>query len=152
MSIGFFLIASQALNSLLTDMGMVRKGFDECTSQGYINGKGESREIWRIKGWKLWMSQSCFFLGFLSQNSLQKLSIICGYNGYLYWCVFEMWKVSFSQIEWSSNLASRLDSVVSSSRELTAWPAWDFCLVVQQLAWLFSSPACFTRVPLLVTC
>ena len=34
------------------------------------------------------MSQSFFSLGFLSQNSLWKLSTIRGYKGYLYWCVF----------------------------------------------------------------
>ena len=98
------------------------------------------------------MRQSCFSLGFFSQNSLWKLSTFRGYKGYLYWCVFGMRKVSFSQIEWSGDLASRLDWVTSSSHELTAWPAWEFCPVVQQLAWLFSSSACFTRVPLLVTC
>ena len=32
----------------------------------------------------------------------------------------------------------RLDLVTGLSRELTAWPAWDSCPVVQQLAWLFS--------------
>ena len=32
--------------------------------------KGESRGIWRIKCIRLWMNQSCFSLGFLSQNSL----------------------------------------------------------------------------------
>ena len=63
-----------------------------------------------------------------------------------------MRRVNFSQTGWSSDLASRLDWVVSSSRELTDWPAWDFCPVVQQLAWLFSSPACFTRVPVLAAC
>ena len=98
------------------------------------------------------MSQSCFSLGFFSQNSLWKLSTICGYKGYLYWCVFGMRKVSFSQTEWSGDLASRLDWVTSLSHELTAWPDWKFCLVVLQLAWLFSSPVCFTRVPLLATC
>ena len=40
---------------------------------------------------RLWMSQSCFSLGFLSQNSLRKLSIIRGYKGHLCWCVF--WNV-----------------------------------------------------------
>ena len=30
-------------------MGMVRKGFDQSTSQGCSNGKGESRGIWKIK-------------------------------------------------------------------------------------------------------
>ena len=30
-------------------MGMVRKGFGQCTSQGCNNGERESRGIWRIK-------------------------------------------------------------------------------------------------------
>ena len=98
------------------------------------------------------MIQSCFSLGFLSQNSLWKLSTIRGYKGYLYWCVFGMQKVSFSQIEWSGDLASRLDWVVSLSCELTVWIDWKFCPIVLQLAWLFSSSACFTRVPPLATC
>jgi len=58
----------------------------------------------------------------------------------------------FSQTEWSDDLTSRLDEVASLSRELTAWPDWKFCPVVLQLAWLFSSSVCFTRVPALVTC
>ena len=36
----------------------------KCTSQGYLNEKCESREIWRIKWWRFWMSQSYFSLGF----------------------------------------------------------------------------------------
>ena len=52
----------------------------KCTSQGYVNGEGESRGIWRIKWWRLWMSQPCFFLGFLSQNSLWKLSTFREYK------------------------------------------------------------------------
>ena len=63
-----------------------------------------------------------------------------------------MWKVSFSQIRWSGDLTSRLDWVANSSHKLTAWLAWDFCPVVQQLAWLFSSFSCFTRMPTLATC
>ena len=31
--------------------------------------------------WRLWMNQSCFSLGFLSQNSLWKLSAFRGYKG-----------------------------------------------------------------------
>ena len=98
------------------------------------------------------MSQSCFSLRFLSQNSLWKLSTFHGYKGYLYWCVFGMQRVSFSQTEWIGDLASRLDWVACPSRELTEWLDWTFCPVVLQLAWLFSSSACFTRVHPLVTC
>ena len=60
-----------------------------------------------------------------------------------------MRRVSFSQTGWSGDLASLLDWVASSSRELTAGLALDFFPIVQQLAWLFSSPTCFTRVPAL---
>ena len=98
------------------------------------------------------MSQSCFFLRFLSQNSLWKISTFRGYKGYLYWCVYGMRRVSFSQIEWTGDLASQLDWVASPSRELTEWPEWTFCPVVLQLTWLFSSSACFTCVPALATC
>ena len=121
-------------------MDMVRKCFGQNTSQGCNNGKGESRGIWRIKRWRLWISQSCFFLGFLSQNSLWKLSTFRGYKGYLYWSEKRMQRVNFSITEWSGDLALQLDWVASSSRELTASTVWDFCPVVQQLAWLFSSP------------
>ena len=49
-----------------------------------------------------------------------------------------MWKFSFSQIGWSGDLTSQLGWVASSSRELMAWPAWDFYPIVQQLAQLFN--------------
>ena len=102
--------------------------------------------------WRLWMNQSCFALGFLSQNSLWKLSTFRGYKG-LYIVGWKgIWKVSFSQTWWSGNLTLQLGWVTSSNRELMAWPAWNFCPVVQQLAWLFSFPACFTRVPTLAAC
>ena len=90
--------------------------------QWYINGEGESRGIWRIKWQRLWMSQSCFSLGFLSQNSLWKLFIFCGYKQYLYWSEKGMWRVNFSITEWIGDLVSRLDWVASPSRELTEWP------------------------------
>ena len=56
------------------------------------------------------MSQSCFSLGFLSQNSLWKLSIICWYKWYLYWCVFGMWKVRFvtNRVVWRLGLTTWL--------------------------------------------
>ena len=79
-----------------------------------------------------------FSLGFLSQNSLWKLSLNHGYKG-IYIVGWEgMWKVRFSQTGCSGDLTSRLGWVASSSREQTAWLAWDFCPVVQLLARLFS--------------
>ena len=66
----------------------------------------------------------------LSQYRGYKGIYIVGWEG--------MWKVSFSQTGCSSDLTSQLGWVTSSSRKLTAWPAWDFCPVVQQLARLFN--------------
>ena len=63
-----------------------------------------------------------------------------------------MRRVSFSQTRWSGDLASWLDWIASSSCELTAWSTSDFCPIMEQLAWLFISPACFTRVPALAAC
>ena len=51
------------------------KDLAKCTSQRYDNEEGESRGIWRIKRWRLWINQSCFSLGFLSQNSLSGSSL-----------------------------------------------------------------------------
>ena len=81
--IGPFLIASQALNGLLTDVGMVRKGF------GNEPLKNVTMERVRVEEFEEslcedWMSQSCFSLEFLSQNSLWKLFTFRGYKGYLY--------------------------------------------------------------------
>ena len=58
-----------------------------------------------------------------------------------------MRKVIFHQIGHSGDTASRLERIVSLICEITAWPDWKFCPVVLQLAWPFSSLACFTRVP-----
>ena len=77
-------------------------------------------------------------LRFLFQNSLWKLSLNRGYKG-IYIVGWEgMWKVRFSQTVCFGDLTSRLGWVASLSREQTAWSAWDFCPVVQQLAWRFS--------------
>ena len=82
------------------------------------------------------MNQSCFSLGFLFQNSLWKLSFICGYKGYLYWGERRMWNVRFYKTGVAHGLTSQLDWVVRSSREITVWPIVLFCPVVLQLAWL----------------
>ena len=80
------------------------------------------------------MDESILFS--LSKFSLEALSK--SYQGIYIVGWKRMWKVSFSQIGCSGNLTSRLGWVASSSREQMAWPAWDFCPVVQQLAQLFS--------------
>ena len=77
------------------------------------------------------MDESILFsLGFLSQNSLWKLSLNCGYKG-IYIVGWErMWNVIFCQTGCSGSLTSRLGWVGSSSYKQTAWPAWNFCPVV----------------------
>ena len=85
------------------------------------------------------MSQSCFSLGFLSQNSLWKLSIFRGYEGYLYLYVFGMRRVSFSKQSW-----------------LAAWPrglaSLDFFPVALQWACRFNFSACLAHAQLLAAC
>ena len=67
------------------------------------------------------MSQSCFSLGFLSQNSLWKLSTFCGYEG-IYSRVYKKCeKLCFNQTGHSGNSTSQLERVTSLSRELIAW-------------------------------
>ena len=77
------------------------------------------------------MDESILFsLGFLSQNSLFKLSLNRWYKS-IYIVGWEgMWKVIFCQTGCSSGLTSWLGWVTSSSYEQTAWPAWNFCPVV----------------------
>ena len=60
--------------------------------------------------WRLGMSQSCFSLGFLSQNSLWKLSIFCGYKG-LYivgWERYEKSQFFPNRVVWRLGLATGL--------------------------------------------
>ena len=54
----------------------------------------------------------------------------CGYKGIYIVGWEEMWNVIFCQTGCSGGLTSQLDWVASSSREQTAWPAWNFCPVV----------------------
>ena len=84
------------------------------------------------------MNQSCFTLGFLSQNSLWKLSFFCRYKGYLHWVENGMWNIRFFKTRLACGLASRLDCVASSSYEITERPVVLFCPVVLQLAWCFN--------------
>ena len=65
------------------------------------------------------MNQSCFSLGFLSQNSLWKLSTFRGYKG-IYSSVYEKCEKSvFIQTGHSGDSVSQVERVASLSRELT---------------------------------
>ena len=60
------------------------------------------------------VDESILFVSRVSlSNSLRKLSTICGYKEYLYWCVFGMRNVNFSQIEWFGDLTESQVQVAS---------------------------------------
>ena len=94
------------------------------------------------------MSQSYFSLGFLSQNSLWKLSTFRGYKGIYNSVCEECEKSGFIQTGHSSDSASRLEQVASLSRELTAWPNCIFLSCSAPTVVTLQFLACFTRVPL----
>ena len=79
------------------------------------------------------MSQSCFSLGFLSPNSLWKLSTFHGYKDIYSRVREECEKTFFCKTGCSG------DSLATGmSREITARLDCPFCLVVLQLSWPFS--------------
>ena len=84
------------------------------------------------------MSQSWFSLGFLSQNSLWKLSTFREYKGIYSKVREECEKSFFCKIGHFGDSFSRLEWVVSLSRKTTIRPDYTFCLVVLQLSWPFS--------------
>ena len=67
------------------------------------------------------MSQSCFSLGFHSQNSFCNLSTFHGIKG-IYTCVRMECEESVFQNRAGWRLGLQLDWVASSSCELTEWP------------------------------
>ena len=73
-------------------------------------------------------------LGFLSQNSLWKLSIFRGYKGIYSSVREECEKSVFCKTGHFGDLVSRLVLVASSSREITNWSDCHFCPVVLQLS------------------
>ena len=98
------------------------------------------------------MSQSCFSLGFLTHNSLWKLSTFRGYKG-IYSSVCEEYeKLVFIQIGHSSDSVLRLEPVTSLSCKLITLPDYTFYSVVLQLSWPFSSLCMLHTCATLVTC
>ena len=85
------------------------------------------------------MSQSCFSLGFLFQNSLWELSTFRGYKDIHSGVCEECKKSVIIQTGHSSDSVSWVERVASLSRELIAWLDYTFCPVVLQLSWPFSS-------------
>ena len=65
-------------------MDMVRNGFGKMPLKGLTMKRKRVEEFEESLMERLSMNQSCFTLGFFSQNSLWKLSFFCGYKGYLY--------------------------------------------------------------------
>ena len=89
------------------------------------------------------MIQSCFSLGFLSGSSLHFERIR----------VFIVGCIRNAKSHLQPNRAFwRLMLAIGTSRELTAWPDWKFCLVVLQLSWPFSSPCMLYTYAILATC
>ena len=80
------------------------------------------------------MSQSCYSLGFLSQNYLLMLSTFRGYKGIYSGVCEECEKSVFIQTGHSGDSVSRVEQIASLSHELTAWPDCTFCPVVLQLS------------------
>ena len=105
-------------------------------------------EFWRIKWWRLWMSQSFFSLGFLTQNSLWKLSTFRGYKGIYSSVCEECEKSGFIKIGHYGDSTLRLEWVASLSHELTAWPDCIFLSSSAPTVVTLQFPTCFTRVPL----
>ena len=111
----------------------------------YDNGEGKSRGIWRIKCIRLWMNQSFCSLGFISQNSLWKLSIFQGYKG-IYSRVWEgMWKVIFSKTGCTgeslrTGMSREFQSPDNRVARLYFLSDSDLVVLTLQLS------ACFTRV------
>ena len=65
-------------------MNMVRTRFDKMPLKDLTIERKRVEEFEETLMYRLLVNQSYFSLGFLSQNSLWKLSFICGYKGYLY--------------------------------------------------------------------
>ena len=73
------------------------------------------------------------------------------------WGVFILvWEWNAKSQFFQNRAGWQLDLATWLSREFKPRASWmanlDFCPVVLQLAWLFSSPACSTRVQLLAAC
>ena len=71
------------------------------------------REFDETLRYRLWVKQSCFSLGFLSQNSLWKLSFNRGLKGYLYWSGEECETSGFGKTGVARGLTKSRDPVAS---------------------------------------
>ena len=126
-------------------MDMVRKSFGKRPLKNLTMERKRVEEFEKSLMWRLWMNQSCFTLGFLSQNSLWKLSFFCGYKGYLYWGEIERWRVRFFQ----NRGGSRLDWVARSNCEITERPVVLFLSCSAPASMTLQLLACLARVLLL---
>ena len=116
--------------------------------------KGLTMERKRVEEFKetlmyrLWVNQSCFTLGFLSQNSLWKLSYICGYKGYIYTRMREECETSgFSKQGWL--VAWPRDLTKSRDNRMASCPVLSYSAPASMTLQLL---ACLARVQLLAAC
>ena len=124
-------------------MDMVRKGFGKNLFKDLTMKRKRVEEFEESLMWRLWMNQSCFTLGFFSQNSLWKLSFFRGYEGYLYLVDNGMWRVRFFKTGLARGLTKSRENWTTSCPILScSAPA---SMTLQLLA-------CLARVQLLAAC
>ena len=130
-------------------MDMVRKGFGKKPLKDLTMERKRVEEFEESLMWRLWINQSCFTLGFLSQNSLWKLSFFHGYNGYLYWGENGMWRVRFFKTGLARSLTESQDNKMASCPILSCSAPASMTLqllaclarVLLLVAWSHESPA-----------
>ena len=94
------------------------------------------------------MNQSCCSLGFLSQNSLWKLSTFRGYKGIYSRVCEECEKSFFYKTGGSGNSLSQLGQVASFNHEIMDWLDCLFLSCSAPAVMTLQLPACFTCVAL----
>ena len=124
-------------------MDMVRKGFGKRPLKDLTMERKRVKEFEKSLMWRLWMNQSCFTLGFLSQNSLWKLSFFRGYEGYLYLVENGMWRVRFFKTGLAHGLTESRDN------RTTNCPILSYSAPTSMTLQLL---ACLARVQFLAAC
>ena len=114
-------------------MHMVRKGF------GNKPLKDLTIERKRVEDLKSLLGKDCGWVNLIFfRVSLSKFSLETFFKSWVKGYIYSRVKRNVKSQIFPNRMFWRLGWVASSSREQTAWPGWDFCLVMQQLARRFS--------------